>query len=343
MNDSAKPTHPVIPGLNLIWMDEFLANPDKPVDWFWDGLIAQGNMVILAADAKAGKTTLLLPLIVSALNGTPFLGRQVRKCKVLLASEDPKEITQAALIKLGLTVDNADLIIMPEFQLPLHYQKLEQAVQMLDVGLVVVDTLSRFMRLEDENNNSEVEGKMRKLSVLSHKYNFTVILGHHSSAAGRPVRGATALLAIPDVIIGLQKTKGLNTRQRVLTFDGRNVGAGPNKIICESTGDPRWSKKGVSYWYESVSEVSDYVLEEDADAEARLLKFIDRQTVPLTKKEIKKFVPMKNEYLVNALDALEAAHSVLVTGTGKSSDPKKYGSLKRFFEDMSVPGSGNKH
>ena len=232
----------VIPGLRLVWMNEFLAESDAPPVWFWQDLIAQGNMVIIAADAKAGKTTVLLPLIVSVVNGLQFLDRQVRKSMVLLAHEDPEPLVKARLKKLGISTKHPNLAVMPDFRLPKKEAELRQAIKAHSVDLVVIDTLGMFMDLTNENDNSEVERKVRNLSVLAHEYNVTILLLHHSSAAGRQVRGATALMAIPDVIIGLQKGTS-NSRQRVLTFMGRNDGIGPNRIVCESTGDPRWTTK----------------------------------------------------------------------------------------------------
>lgn len=58
--------------LVVTWLDD---EPDDDVDWRVEGLLAAGGRMLLAAQAKAGKTTLAANLCHALLTGYPFLGR----------------------------------------------------------------------------------------------------------------------------------------------------------------------------------------------------------------------------------------------------------------------------
>src|SRR5258708_4759352 len=46
-----------------VWDHEVTATAPQPVDWLWQGLVAQGNLILLTSQGKAGKTTLLSLLL----------------------------------------------------------------------------------------------------------------------------------------------------------------------------------------------------------------------------------------------------------------------------------------
>lgn len=68
---------PTVPDQTLhpIPLTEFLATPDSPITYRLDQLWPAGGRVILAAQYKAGKSTLIANLIRSLADGHPFLGK----------------------------------------------------------------------------------------------------------------------------------------------------------------------------------------------------------------------------------------------------------------------------
>jgi replicative DNA helicase len=64
---------PVIP--KSVLLTELLAEPDEPEPWRIHGLLKAGGRVILAAQRKAGKTTMVTNLVRALADGEQFLGR----------------------------------------------------------------------------------------------------------------------------------------------------------------------------------------------------------------------------------------------------------------------------
>ena len=46
-----------------VWSDEIAVAPDEPINWVWEGFVAQGNLTLLTSQWKAGKTTLASALL----------------------------------------------------------------------------------------------------------------------------------------------------------------------------------------------------------------------------------------------------------------------------------------
>lgn len=71
--DDGPPTPPAERPLELSRLDQFLATPDDPVKYRIEGLMPAGGNVLIAAQFKAGKSTLVGNLARALVDGTPFL------------------------------------------------------------------------------------------------------------------------------------------------------------------------------------------------------------------------------------------------------------------------------
>ena len=74
-----------------------------------------------------------------------------------------------------------------------------------NIGMVVLDTLSRYWNVRDENDNAGVVREVSPFLDLAHETGCTVVLVHHESKSGgengRGIRGASSLLALAFVAI----------------------------------------------------------------------------------------------------------------------------------------------
>jgi KaiC/GvpD/RAD55 family RecA-like ATPase len=208
--------------------------------WVWQYWVPKGALVLLSALPKAGKTTFIARLIMHLVTGQPFLGYGVTKTAVLmLAVEEQKYDVYSRFRKLIIPKE-AELHIHTGF---LHMNDksmaaIEAFINTHKIGAVVIDTLSHFWPVKDENDNAEVSIHMRRLLELRDKTGVTIILIHHQRknsgegiANGTAIRGAGALLASVDQALTLQRTIGGKCR-RTLSSIGRYTDT-PEEVIIE--------------------------------------------------------------------------------------------------------------
>jgi AAA domain len=104
-----------------------------------------------------------------------------------------------------------------------------------EIGLVVIDSLSRFWRLENENDNAQVMKELSPLLDIAHETNATVLLIHHERKSGgedgRGIRGGSALFGAVDQAILLERLVGKPSNKRILKTIGRYDS--PPEIIIE--------------------------------------------------------------------------------------------------------------
>lgn len=187
----------------------------KPPRWVIPGFVGHGVVVIAGAHG-VGKTTALLPLAMTAagLHGTDLLPRQwrhvvyitedVEQARRILAGIvgysflpfDPKQLQERLHIVEAVRLD-------PEFVATVgvtYREQFSRAVDGVDVlPLVVLDTKSAVLALENENDNSEAS---RMMAALKQGFDGLPVwlIGHvakpnlnRSEVAGLTTRGASAV------------------------------------------------------------------------------------------------------------------------------------------------------
>jgi len=225
-------------------------------EWIWENYIAKGYITLLSALWKAGKSTLLRCLFVAMAQGEEFAGQPITKTRVLVISEEPqsewfekKEDLEKELI------DQISIWSRPIRSKP----NLKQWIQMLDeikehcivegINLVVIDTLSTFWPIDNENDSAQV------LKALVPMYTFTenrigVLLIHHFRKGGgdqaQASRGSGALPGFVDNIIEFTRKEDGNANQRVLKTYGRFDEVIPT-VVIELTNDGTYKTLGTPW------------------------------------------------------------------------------------------------
>jgi RecA-family ATPase len=142
-----------------------LADPNLPnnVEWLVEGLVPRGGLTVVYGIGKGGKTTLLSHLAAAIVGGQEFLSRSVKEGPVLwLDLEQHVTLTRRKL-------DEAGAAGRPN---PLHIYN-GPAPRPEDVAgeltrrsavAVVIDSLSKFLCLKDENDAAEVTARLGPLA-----------------------------------------------------------------------------------------------------------------------------------------------------------------------------------
>ncbi len=208
-----------------------------PQLWVWKGFIPQGSLLLFSGYMKTGKSTFVYPLAVSVAQGRPFLGYETSQGGVLILSLEERALdVRNRLIRFGLQHQDAlHVHCGPLHNDPTTLNNIKNFIVQNHVVLVIVDTLSLFWTVSDENNNAVVVQEMKPILELTRNTGCSICLVHHTSKAGgdrgRDIRGASSLLGIVDQSLVLEERQGGKSNQRVLKTLGRYDESPPELIV----------------------------------------------------------------------------------------------------------------
>lgn len=192
-------------------------------DWILEGYLPAGGLVLLAGSPKAGKTTLAAHIAVHVDQGLDFLGFKTKKTGVLwMGLEERGQDVARRFDELGnWTV----------FYHPAPFRATTESIRELvawikgnGVGLVIVDTLSKFWDLKDENDAAGMERAIDPILRLARDSGAAILLLHHTRKTpaddGSDIRGSSALFGSLDVGIIFRTVAGAgnSSRRSLRTF-----------------------------------------------------------------------------------------------------------------------------
>ena len=248
-----------------------LATEHEGYEWIWENAIAKGHTTILSALFKSGKSTLLRCLLRAMTNEEEFIGQPTKKSNVLIITEESKNEWIEKRETFELDGDLPIWIWSRPYFTKLKYTEWVDFVTKdifsfcddNEIDMVVVDTVSTFWAVTQENDSMDMEQNLKPFIVLTEK-NIAVLLlqqdnkqgGNH----GRQMRGSTALPGFADELITFNRPQGDDkTRRREIDFYGRLYNAEEKLVITlkeDNTYDP-----GIERWKFSKSERIRIVME----------------------------------------------------------------------------------
>ncbi|MFD3849225.1 bifunctional DNA primase/polymerase [Streptomyces microflavus] len=288
---------------------EFLAADFGGVMWRVDGLLAQGGNALLAAQAKAGKTTLRNNLIKSLVDGEPFLGRfEVAQDGVLAVFdlEMPDEMAQDWLRRLkiqhperfmyvpmlgrGASLDPTDPDSVAEWAADL---------KAAGVTTMLIDCLSPLLAAFglDEDKPSQVRPLLEGFNTLKRAASVQeIVLIHHMGHNGTRARGASSLLDWPDAIWDLTKDE---QERRYLSARGRGVDVSKSALEF----DPQTKALTLA----DAEPVAPELKQATGTTETKILAHFEKHPEPLTRNEVANAIPGRKATILAAVKALLAS------------------------------------
>lgn len=217
--------------------DDFHRNkPDQPM-WLMKGLIHNGGNVLLNAQYKAGKSTLMINLIKSLTTGTPFLGTFEVPEKLKVAYVD-MELGMALAWDWFDTVPGVDfsrMVYVPRVGLGNQLQMQSETIRSKwarqlrgsGVDVLIIDPISPILSAlgVEENSTNGVRSLLDSFDVLKVEAGLkSVIITHHTGHqdVGR-ARGSTAFMDWPSSIMSIIKQGDEEDSDRVFRAFGRDV------------------------------------------------------------------------------------------------------------------------
>ena len=307
------------PALTVETSEEFLAGADEPVPWLVEGLVAKGAATLLAAAPKAGKTTLVAAMLRAMLNGEPFLGLKTTAAKVLYLTEERRDTLRKRWQAVGLE-PHPHLRVMRRQKnmapLPKVMDFIVGEVEAGRVDLVVVDTIGAWWGVLKENEAGIVSVAVREL-LRPAEAGAAVLLVHHrrkmgAEEPGEGVRGSSALAGAVDIVLELVRSRkaGAPPTVRELYGVGRYDEV-PESLVYQLRG-------GSLVLLGSVDEWADGLIRE------RVIATLQAEPAGLTARELSERAKVNKGAVYRALDALLRDGWVVVSGSGRPGDPKRY-------------------
>jgi len=192
-------------------------------------LVAERETILLAAEPKVGKTAIALKLAMNIANGEDFGSLKVYERRPVLYFT----LEGARAVELRIQAERRwrreNNMGVPErsymfvvdrphdffsdgqqeancAKIALHAAKCQQEFG-TDLGLIVIDTITKAMPAGDQNSVEDTSKLFRMVDFLrSNGVTATILFVHHLSKQGQ-VRGSTNIEAEVDVVLKLVKTK----------------------------------------------------------------------------------------------------------------------------------------
>lgn len=216
-------------------LSDFLAEPDEPVNWIVEGLLAVGGLSLVGAKPKVGKSTLARYIAHCVARGVACLGRRVHAGPVLYVSiEERRRDVRAHFAQLGNT-DDLDLHVhvepVPGTPAGNNREAIRQhrvawlaaEIKRLRPVLVVIDTWGRFVAVKDGNDYAEATAATDPLIALARDTDTHLLFTHHArKGEGELIDallGSTAIVGSVDTVLlerrQRDKVRTLESNQRV--------------------------------------------------------------------------------------------------------------------------------
>jgi len=219
---------------------ELLSLPERQLVWVWHSYLPEGTLALLVAFMKVGKSTFAYALAVAVAQGKPFLDYPTLQGGVLiLAVEEHRRDVLRRLQRFGMRSEDPLYVHSGPLDRG-ELQKITEFIREKRIRLVILDTLSRFWSVFDENDNAEIDRAVSPLLYIARETKAVVLLVHHErkvgGEAGRNIRGGSALFAIVDQALMLDKRQGGTPSHRVIRALGRYEET-PAELILDLAGD----------------------------------------------------------------------------------------------------------
>ena len=208
-------------------LEELFSAPEHKEIWLVPNFICKGRMTQMHGPAKSGKSMALLNMAACIATGQPFAGLQTTQAKVLYLDYEnyPQKDVRVRLQNMGFNADELkqNLIILSFPDIPCLDTNaggahLAAMVEMHDIDLVIIDTVSRTISGEENSNDTwsrfyNYTGKrLKQLGVA------LVRIDHIGKDPLKGARGGSSKSTDVDIICALSESKKIIT----ITFlDGR--------------------------------------------------------------------------------------------------------------------------
>ena len=302
--------------------DADLAAMVFPDEWIVSKLIQRGDVVLLSAGPKAGKSTLARQLAAAIANPSPawWLGRRIEVTGSVLycALDEPPRLVQKHRGVLAAKFDTSRCawLLRPEFT---GWEQIEALARRVRPVALFVDTMGKAVGLEE--SYGEQLARMGLFTRLADTTDAAVIVLHHNRKregeehGGANALGTTAVAAEPSVLINIARD-GEGT--------GDDVGSGRRWISSEGRDGENLRRAALVMGDDGLLALGGTRREETIrKARATVLRAVTDKPNG-TGPEVLEAASGDRTLMHQTMTALVADGLVIQSGRGVRGDPKRY-------------------
>lgn len=205
--------------LNFQWLGDPLA-ADETKEEIVAGLFGAGEIVVVHAHPKSGKSLFAADLAFAIATGSDWFGRAVKRGGVLFCALEKWRVTRKrfrALQRLGgnirppiaISPTAINLLSRTSVDGVIAASREMRTASRTPVRLIVFDTLNRAMPGVDENSAGYVGQAFNELTRIADETGAMILVLHHNAkGASGQMRGSSTISASADVVIAIDKMKG---------------------------------------------------------------------------------------------------------------------------------------
>lgn len=307
---------------------ELAETTSKAVQWIVELLVVVGALTEVVGKIKtAGKTTFALLMCRAVLSGETFLGRPTAKGPVVYLTEQPDASFRVAAEKAGV-LGRDDFVLLSWYDRGASWEETVAAAvakaREIGAALLVVDTLSRWAGIVDENDAGAAMKAYAPLKDAAGKDGLAGLLLRHARKGGGEIgeagRGSSGFSGEADILVDLRRIDGkqVSPNRRQLEILGRF--GDQVQLVIELTPDG----------YRNLGTHD----EVDTTAAASLVLRVlpasgdEAQTVPQLRDEVNSDEKLKPKVTADAvrmaLNRLHDDKEVQRKGAGKKGNPYLY-------------------
>lgn len=242
----------LVPKWKAISLKDFVQKEIPSPTWLIENLFQEGSFNIVAGEGGIGKSAFCLELAICCALGRTLLGKECKRCKVLIVDgEMPEALLHDRMRKSLLRhaqYENFDDISLDLICMATLREEGEDAIDLYssssrdklksmydNYDVVILDNFSCLSEEGEEesrsDNSSAAWYPVKRLFIELRDQGKTTILLHHTSKAG-DVRGSSAKRGDTDTILLLKQSTKVYTELPDLAFD-LHVSKGRSIAYCD--------------------------------------------------------------------------------------------------------------
>lgn len=189
-----------------------------PPEFIVDGYIIENTFASLFGPSGSGKSFIAIDIALCVAHGKEWQEKPVKQATVAYIAGEGAGGFGARIAawdqKHGLDTETAPFFFLGEAVNLLDAKQdisdLFDALDAINPGLVIIDTLARSFGGGDENTAKDMMAFVASCGAIQARYNATVAVVHHSGKdAEKGARGSSAFRAALDTEIQITKTEGM--------------------------------------------------------------------------------------------------------------------------------------
>jgi hypothetical protein len=301
---------------------QIAAECPEAVEWIARPWVAKGAIAEVNGQVKAaGKTTWIMNLCGSVIQGNNFMGQPTSKTPVVYLTEQPMASFKVALDRAGLSEREDMRVLFWNRSLRATWpETVTQSIAMcnkIGARLLVVDTIAQFAGLVGgtENQAGDALKAMQPL-ICAAEQGLGIVVVRHERKKGGEVgssgRGSSAFSGVADIVLSIRRPEGRNRPTVRVIHSLSRFSETPDICVVELT----------DAGYVALGEQEDATKQQTKAGIVEALPLSEADALPL--EELSTRTGIGRTSAQRAIDELLAENKIGRTGQGRRNDPVRY-------------------